>query len=339
MLCGLGAISIGHGRDAFAMFGSAALDASYGWLPSLPSTIEAATAHEVIDRVAPWASRVKFVKTGSEALTAAVMIARQQTRRSLVLVARGSYHGWHPWTSLRGTDAVDAQSTVEYEYGDRERILDWAPCAAAIVYEPPRWVDLGGDYLGFLRDLATRTGALLLVDEMIYGGRWALGGACETHGVEPDLACYGKALGNGAPIACVVGRDALDEFGQHVSGTYSGDVLALTAMRDVVWAYRSMNVCETLWRRGHTLALALDELAATSRGRAVREGAAVHQRLRFRSLDGSIDVEAGRAFALEMSRRNVLWHPDCVNVMYMHTADVIEQVCVAARESMRAVLG
>ncbi len=165
---------------------------------------------------------------------------------------------------------------------------------------------------------------------MIYGARFALGGASEYFDFKPDIECFGKAIGNSESVACFVGREAVSEYGGLVSGTYSGDRRGLRAVVDTIKIYASEPVIPTLWQRGRHLQNGLT-LLVEGRTDVVREGMAVHQRLRF------LDPAKSARFALEMRRRNVSWHQEVINVMYSHESHDIQMVIDAAAESLPLV--
>lgn len=325
MLCALGAVGLGYGVIAE--------DKQLMSVCSLPGCSEIEATEAVLEHVAPWASHAKLVRTGTEALAAAVWLARLWTHRRPVLVAKGSYHGWLPWTTQRGEAETDGEHTFEYSYG--AQLDEWEPLTdtppAAIIVEPARWEETPPGYLQWLQDAAHRMGALFIVDEMIYGGRWAIGGATELDQLQPDLACFGKALGNGAPVAILAGNHVLRDLGERVSGTYSGDVGAARSVAQTLGVYTAHPVIETLWARGRQLVDGLSDAVCSTgwTGRAFVEGVApVHSRLRF------ADPTLGRLFSAKMAARGVLWHPDCVNVCCAHTVDQISAVCEAAGRSL-----
>ena len=320
LCCALGAISLGYGAEPNRR---AAQEMINGSVYSLPSVLEDEADSAVLGSVASWASWWKPTKTGSEATHAALLVAQRATGRRPYLRSRASYHGWH---TVWQPDARDVQW-----FDDGQPMSGMADGCCAIFVEPPRWTPCTPEWLGDCRDEATRAGAVLVFDEMIYCGRWALGGASEYYGVTPDLACYGKALGNGAPIAFVAGREALAEHGELVSGTYSGDTAALAALVATVQAYTQQPVVETLWRRGRQLRRGLRE-AVNEHGLglgATVEGEPVHQRLRFD------DPARGFEFSARMASRGVLWHPEVVNVSAAMTKATIERVIEAAAESLK----
>jgi glutamate-1-semialdehyde 2,1-aminomutase len=291
---------------------------------------------------------VRFLKTGSEATLAARMIAKAATKRDLVLVGDWAYHGWHEWCE-READGVTPEDsrTVHFPHGMPPedfaamlRLKGWHPSMVAAVFiEPHRWETVDVAWLKAVREFCTRAGALLVFDEMIYGGRWAFGGATQYFGVDPDLACFGKAFGNGESVAFVVGREAMAAHGELVSGTYSGDVAGLDAVRRVVHEYVlptfTPPVLEALWARGRQLQRGLREVAEASvKGNGcilAAEGAPVHQRLRFRDHDTALE------FGAEMASRGVLVHWACINLSASHTPELVERVVDAAYLSMKAL--
>lgn len=314
MLCALGAVSLGH-KDARPRCG--------GGVFSLPHVMEIEAAEAVLQHVAPWASSVRFTKTGSEATHAAYCIAKAATGRFKVLMGQWAYHGWHEWCSWAGGRFVCVHNEPITE------AAGWDDQIAAVFIEPHRWEPVDVAWLRAIRDFCNRVGALLVFDSMIYGGRWALGGTSEYFDVIPDLECYGKAFGNGQSVAFVVGNDALREHGEIVSGTYSGDVVGLSAVVETLNVYTTEPVIDTLWTRGRQLQEGLRSVIPGALG--VCEGEPVHQRVHF------YDPTHKQRFSDAMGERGVLWHPDVANIMYAHTAEQIERVIEAAKASVKTL--
>jgi len=209
-----------------------------------PTETEVELAEEIRSRV-PSVERLRFTSSGTEATMFAMRAARAFTGRSLVAKFERSYHGTHDGV-MAGTPGVpDAMSglVVELPWGDADGIEDALRGRldelAAIIIEPVQGA--GGvrppepGFLESLRDLADRTGALLIFDEII-SFRVAPGGAQERFGVRPDLTTLGKIIGGGYPLAAFGGRaDVMGMFDARRAGaishggTFNGSPVAAAA--------------------------------------------------------------------------------------------------------------
>jgi len=219
-------------------------------------------AAELICEMVPCAEMVRFSTTGSEAVHAALRLARAVTGRKKILRFEGHYHGWYDtiaWNatafegelgpraapllrpSSEGQSPDDAVNLLVLPWNDLELvealfeehgdeiagvIADAFACASGLVPAQP-------DYLAGLRRICTEKGSLLILDEVITGFRVALGGAQERYGITPDLATFAKALGAGMPVSAVAGRlEYMERFGTlktvH-SGTYNSNPLSMVA--------------------------------------------------------------------------------------------------------------
>lgn len=240
-----------------------------GTIFSLPHPAETVAAERLLPLV-PCAhadGMVRWVKTGSEACAAALRAARISTGRDLVLVADGSYHGWHDWIAAtypqsHGVPGAVASCVRTFRFNDVEhfeRVVAEAPASAvaAIMVEPMRreWPLPG--FLQHLRIRASSIGARLVFDEVVLGLRLAIAGGQDFFGVTPDLAVFGKALGGGLPLACVVGPRHLVEQARLVSSTFGGETLALAAAAAVLETYARSPVVSRLWEAGAAMRAAL----------------------------------------------------------------------------------
>lgn len=227
---------------------------------SLATEIEHELASKLVELI-PCAEMVRFGKTGTDATTAAVRLARAFTERDCV-VACGGYHGWADWSVERNTGVpmpVRAM-TVRVPFGS----TDWGPGydkIAAIIVEP----ETDPSYLRFLREYCTERGILLIFDEVITGFRFSLGGAQKLFGVTPDLACFGKSMANGMPISAVVGRrDIMMKMvppdNIFYSGTFFGETLSIAAAIATIKKMERENVVQKLESIGLHLALGVNRL-------------------------------------------------------------------------------
>ncbi|HYM54795.1 MAG TPA: aminotransferase class III-fold pyridoxal phosphate-dependent enzyme [Solirubrobacteraceae bacterium] len=228
---------------------------------TLPHPIEIEVAERIL-AVVPDAERVRFAKSGSDATSAAVRLARATTGRERVIVT--GYHGWHDWyigSTARHRGVPEAvRSLVEaVAFGDLQALSSalerWPNEIACVVCEPVGMLEPAPALLMEMIDLAHRHGALVVFDEVITGFRLAPGGAQEYFDVRADLVCFGKALGNGMPISALAGpastMDALQDV--FFSGTHGGETLSLAAARATLDVLAGEPVHEHLWRLGRRL--------------------------------------------------------------------------------------
>lgn len=229
---------------------------------SLATELEAELAERLVE-IIPCAEMVRYGKNGTDATSAAIRIARAATGRDRVAVC--GYHGWQDWyigatSRNKGVPVAVRELTHVFPYNDLDTLHALLGRHrgefAAVMLEPGTVVDPAPGFLEGVRDLAHAHGAILIFDEIITGFRFALGGAQALFGVTPDLATFGKALGNGMPISAVVGRADLMQQMEEVffSGTFGGETLSLAAAIATIDKMRREPVIETLWRTGEILA-------------------------------------------------------------------------------------
>ncbi|NOZ24149.1 MAG: aminotransferase class III-fold pyridoxal phosphate-dependent enzyme [Planctomycetes bacterium] len=234
----------------------------------LLSPIEVEAARELVDAI-PCAERVRFLKSGAEATSAAVRIARAFTGRQKV--ASCGYHGWHDqWSAGRndgGIPEILKDYTIGFAFNDAssaEKVFAAHPgeIAAAIITPTGRGGPDPG-YLEALRKLTSKHGALLIFDEIVTGFRLARGGAQEYFGVVPDLACFAKGMANGMPVAAVVGRRDVMQKAENlvISTTYGGEALSLAALVAACREYRTKPVFKAIWQRADQIASGIDAAA------------------------------------------------------------------------------
>lgn len=228
---------------------------------SLASPLETELAERLV-RLIPCAEQVRFGKNGSDATSAAIRLARAHTGRDKVMMA--GYHGWHDWyigTTTRDLGVPAAVKALSHKvpYNDLdavETLLKAEPDAfAALILEPASTAAPHPGYLEGLRALTDRYGVVLVFDEIVTGFRMALGGAQAHYGVIPDLACFGKAMANGMPIAAVVGRADIMARMEDIffSATFGGEALSIAAAIATLDKLEREDLPARLWRRGDAL--------------------------------------------------------------------------------------
>lgn len=205
-----------------------------------PEEVELA---DMLCAIHPWAEQARFTRGGGDSCAVAVRIARATTDRSVIAIC--GYHGWPDWylaANLGESDALRGHlleglnplgvprelraTALTFAYNDRDalqRIVDqYGDQLAAVIMEPCRNGDPEPGFLPFVREATRRCGALLIFDEITIGFRLRHGGAHLGLGVNPDIAVFAKALGNGHPIGAIIGtteamQGAHDSF---ISSTY-----------------------------------------------------------------------------------------------------------------------
>ena len=247
----------------------------------------------------PWADMVRYARSGGEACAIAVRIARAATGRDKVAFC--GYHGWHDWylaANLSDDDSLDGHllpglepkgvpraltgTSIPFRFNDLDglrTILENDPEVGAIYMEVQRSTPPAPGFLEGVRDLATKHGAVLIFDECTSGFRRTLGGLHLHYGVEPDLATFGKTLGNGYAITAVIGREEVMQAAQttFISSTFwterigpTAALAALEVMEEENAPARVHAIGEDMQRRWTELAdaaglsLTLGELPALS---------------------------------------------------------------------------
>ncbi len=255
----LGPIILGHNYPAVTE--AVTCQVEYGTTFSLPHPLEVEVA-EMLVEIIPCAEMVRFGKNGSDVTAGAVRVARAYTGRDIIACC--GYHGWQDWyigttTRNKGVPKAVQELTVAFEYNNipsLERVFDeHKGQVAAVIMEAVGVVEPRDGFLQQVRELTQREGALLVFDEVVTGFRLALGGAQEYFRVVPDLACVGKAMGNGYPIAAVVGRREIMEFFDEIffSFTFGGETISLAAAVAAIAEIRRQNVIGHLWEQGTKL--------------------------------------------------------------------------------------
>ncbi len=328
----LGAVILGHGYPAVTE--AVARQLAEGTLFSLPHPLEVELA-ELLTEVVPCAEMVRFGKNGSDATAGAVRAARALTGRDVIACC--GYHGWQDWyvgttTRNQGVPKAVRDLTVTFEYNNLaslERIFaEHAGQVAAVILEPIGVVDPAPGFLQGIRDLTRREGAVLIFDEIVTGFRVSLGGAQERFGIIPDLACFGKAMANGFPIAAVVGRRDIMEIFDRIffSLTYGGETVGLAAALATVKEMRERPVVAHLWAQGERLRDGYNRLAKRLGLEAYTECVGLPPRtvITFEDPKGGDPLVIKSLFLQECLKRGILLAGG-QNVSFSHTDEDIER--------------
>jgi glutamate-1-semialdehyde aminotransferase len=248
----LGSVSLGYSEPQLtrAVIETLANGSVSGLAPALEV--------EVAERfcgVVPCAERVLFTRTGAEAMSAAVRLARTYTGRDHVVGC--GYFGWHDWSSTAAGVPAATRSLFTSVPFDDVAALEKAVAAAgnalaAIVLEPVIERMPSEAWVKRARELCDARGAALIFDEMKTGFRLATGGYQQYAGITPDLAAFGKALANGFPIAAVCGQADVMGAAEKtwISSTLASETGSLAAVAAMLSWHEKADICQTLWTTG-----------------------------------------------------------------------------------------
>ena len=269
-IAGIGANILGYADDDVDAAVHEAINS--GSSSSLNCTEEVELA-DLLCEIHPWAEKVRCARTGGEAMAIAVRIARACTGRDKIAFC--GYHGWHDWylAANLGTENALGEHCLQglYPRGVPRGLVDTAfpfrynhmeelqaivarhkDDLAAIVMEPIRnkWPESG--FLESVRTTASETGAVFIMDEISAGFRMNSGGAHLLFDITPDIAVFSKALGNGYPIAAIIGKEEVMDAAQSsfISSTMWTERTGPTAALATINKHKSANVGDHLMAIG-----------------------------------------------------------------------------------------
>lgn len=236
-----------------------------------PEEIELAEA--LID-LHPWFNMVRYARSGGEAMSLAVRIARAHTRRDIVLFS--GYHGWNDWylaANLADESGLDGQlmaglqpngvprglagTAIPFDANNleslKEKIKGKEGQVAAIVIEPARGEDAPVGYLNGLKEFAAEIGAVLIFDEITSGFRMCAGGIHRNYGVYPDIAVFAKSMANGYAMSAVLGVEKVMQSAQttFISSTNWTDRVGPAAALATLKKYRRERVEDHIIKIGN----------------------------------------------------------------------------------------
>src|SRR3954454_15047956 len=257
-----GALPLGHAHPEVVEAIVEAASSGAHFATATPVELEVAT---MIQKIVPNAERVRFANTGTEAVMAAIRLARGVTGRPKILKFEGHYHGWYddvlvssnvlPPAALglrtdpvkipdsSGLNRTALEDTIVVPWNDLsalEQAIENHPGQIAAIITEGIMANMGvippqDGYLQGLQKLAKKNGIVFILDETVTGFRIAPGGCQEHYQLSPDLVTFGKALGSGLPVAALVGRaaimDALQWGGVLHYGTHNGSRIGMFAAR------------------------------------------------------------------------------------------------------------
>jgi len=228
---------------------------------------------KILLKLHPWADMARFARTGGEAMSVAVRIARAHTGKDVILFC--GYHGWSDWylsANISNDKALDGQllpglkpngvprqlenTSAPFCFNDIEELNDlldkYKNKVAAIVMEPIRNIEPEKGFWDNVQQLAKNYNSVLIIDEITAGWRLNLGGAHLLYNVEPGIAVFAKGMSNGYPMAAIIGKKDIMDAAQDsfISSTYWTERIGPTAAIATINKMRELKVQKRLIKIG-----------------------------------------------------------------------------------------
>ncbi len=289
-----------------------------------------------------------FLKTGSDATTASIRIARAHTDR--VKVMRCGYHGWHDWCveMKGGIPAKFYEDVFEFPYNDLKHLEALMTAhgddTAAIIMTPfghPNHQKMQVPAPGFLegvRRVADRYGAVLIYDEIRTGFRLSMGGAQKLYGVTPDLTVLGKALANGYPLSVVTGkREVMMKAANKlfISSTFFPNSEAFVAALKTIEILERDKVLENIWEKGEWFLSGIQSVIDKHDVGAELTGIPPMFYITFAPDDAGVYKDKRKDFYTQLIRKGFFFTPyHHAYISYRHTRKDLELALRAIDESL-----
>ncbi|WP_193608000.1 aminotransferase class III-fold pyridoxal phosphate-dependent enzyme [Nocardioides lijunqiniae] len=317
LMCGWGTIVLG--RQHQEVDAAVAAQLGNGDCLNGPGPVMVDLAELLVETI-PSADWSMFAKNGTDATTMSVTIARAATGRRRVLMANGAYHGAAPWCTPgpSGVLPEDRAFIDKFDYNDVESLRAAVAAAgddlAAIIVSPVRQDNRRDQELALpefareVRELATSSGAVLILDDVRCGFRLDVRGSWEPLGIRPDLTAWSKAIANGHPLAAVTGIDSLAEAASSIytTGSFWFAPTAMAAAITTVTLLRDTDAMAHTHRMAQLMRDGIEE-QARRHGLEIRQsGPAAMPLVLF---EGDTDLSTVASWADECVSRGVYLHP------------------------------
>lgn len=278
---GVGSCVLGYADEDVNAAVKAAIDA--GSMSSLNCKEEVDLTRKLLN-LHGWADMARYTRSGGEACSVAIRIARAATKKRHVLFC--GYHGWHDWylssnitdpsnldqqllSGLSSNGVPDelggtAHPFTYNDFGQFEHLMErFRDDIAAVIMEPVRGNPPSNNFLESIRDLTSQRGVPLIFDEVTSGFRINCGGVHLSYGIRPDMAIFGKALGNGFPIAAVIGVRSIMNAAQDtfISSTMWTERVGYVAALATLEKFEANEVHKSLCNSGRKINEAWDSAA------------------------------------------------------------------------------
>ena len=340
-LCGIGPVTLGYN---YQKVNDAIIDQlKNGILFSLPHPLEVELS-ELISQTIPHAEMVKFEKSGSNVVTGAVRAARYITKRNKIAYC-GSGGVWHDWWAVvvsrdGGVPEFNRDLIRIFDYNDidgLEQIFEDNPNEiAAIVLEPTIFEKPQKDFLKKVRKIADQNNTILILDEIVTGFRFDIGGAQKYFDIKGDFVCFGKGMGNGLPIAAITGTtEFMQKFDDlWVSSTNNPETLSMAGTKAVINEMREKSTISHCWKIGTELFTNWNRIAEENNLNIKMIGYPIRMKIECKNSQGEISKSLKALVLQEMVKNGIFFPPGQCFLSYSHsnndityTLQTLENIC------------
>lgn len=348
-MCGYGPIILGY-REEEVDDAVIRQIREKGFCFSLTQPYQNALAKKIREYV-PSAEMCIFLKTGSDATTASIRIARAYTNR--IKVMRCGYHGWHDWcVEMKGGIPKKLYEDVfEFHYNDLESLEklmeEHGREVAAIIMTPlghhlhQKMQEPKPGFLEGVREIATRYGAVLIFDEVRTCFRLRMGGAQELYGVKPDLTVLGKGIANGYAISVVAGKKEIMMAAKDklfISSTFFPNSDGYIAALKTIEILERDNVLSVIWERGSRFLEKVRKVIAKYDTKAELSGLPPMFFITFEEPQAELRRAKRNDFYTQLIRRGFFFAPHHhAYICFRHTEEDLDKTVEAIDESLKYV--
>lgn len=352
-IAGIGANVLGYADPDVDAAVKRAIESGTSSSLNCPEEVELA---ELFCEIHPWAEMVRYARTGGEAMAIAVRIARAHTGKDKIAFC--GYHGWHDWYLAANLGTENAlgehlisglnpagvpmgleDTALPFRYNHLEElqaiVAEHKNDLAAIIMEPIRNDQPQPGFLEGVRGIADEIGAVFIIDEVSAAFRMNSGGAHLVFGIKPDIAVFSKALGNGYPIAAIIGRADIMQAAQStfISSTMWTERIGPTAALATIKKHKAVDAGKHLVHLGEQIQSGWKEMA-NKHGLAIEVGgmkpmshfAFAHEK-----------AQSMKAYFIQLMLERGFLASNLFYAMYAHTEDHVRSYLEGVDKSFEEV--
>ncbi len=353
-IMGIGTCVLGYANEVINQAVKDSID--NGSMSTLNAPEEVELAEKILS-LHPWAGQVRFSKTGGEAVTVALRIARAHTKKTKVAFC--GYHGWHDWylsTNLNDAEGLENQllpglstdgipkelknTAFPFGYGNYKQFDDIVDNIGdelgVVIMEVQRYKSIDIEFLKYIKKITREKGIVLIFDEISSGFRVNIGGMHLLHGVEPDIVLLGKALGNGFPISAILGVKEVMSSAQNtfISSSYWTERTGYVAALETLKFFEENGVIEKISKTGVYIREGLAKIFADN-GLDIDVSGGLDPVVAM-SIQEENPLLLKTVFTQEMLKRGFL-ASNLIYVSYAHTQEIVDKYLENAADVFKMI--